>query len=45
MSLPEVLLWQHLKGSPGGVQFRKQHPIGDYQILPRPRRLLHRTAP
>ena len=30
MSLPEVLLWQHLKGSPGAIQFRKQHPIGDY---------------
>jgi len=30
MSLPEVLLWQHLKGSPGGVHFRKQHSIGDY---------------
>jgi very-short-patch-repair endonuclease len=30
MSLPEVLLWRHLKGSPGGIQFRKQHPIGDY---------------
>jgi very-short-patch-repair endonuclease len=30
MSLPEVLLWRYLKGSPGGVQFRKQHSIGDY---------------
>ena len=30
MSLPEVLLWQHLKGAPGGVQFRKQHSIGNY---------------
>jgi very-short-patch-repair endonuclease len=30
MSLPEVLLWQHLKGSPGGISFRKQHSIGDY---------------
>ncbi|HEX8553708.1 MAG TPA: DUF559 domain-containing protein [Sphingomonas sp.] len=28
MSLPDVLLWQRLKGSPQGVAFRKQHPIG-----------------
>lgn len=31
MSLPEVLLWQRLKGAPGGVRFRKQHPIGSYR--------------
>ncbi|WP_293992401.1 DUF559 domain-containing protein [Sphingomonas sp.] len=31
MSLPEVLLWQRLKGSPQGVAFRKQHPIGGYR--------------
>ena len=31
MSLPEVLLWQRLKGSPQGVAFRKQHPIGAYR--------------
>ena len=31
MSLPEVLLWQRLKGSPQGVSFRKQHPIGRYR--------------
>jgi len=30
MSLPEVLLWQRLRGSPGGVAFRKQHPIDPY---------------
>jgi very-short-patch-repair endonuclease len=30
MSLPEVLLWQRLRGSPGGVSFRKQHPIEPY---------------
>jgi very-short-patch-repair endonuclease len=30
MSLPEVLLWQRLGGSPGGVAFRKQHPIDPY---------------
>ena len=26
MSLPEVLLWQRLRGS--GIRFRRQHPIG-----------------
>jgi very-short-patch-repair endonuclease len=31
MSLPEVLLWQRLKGSPQGIAFRKQHPIGTYR--------------
>jgi very-short-patch-repair endonuclease len=31
MSLPEVLLWQRLKGAPEGVSFRKQHPIGRYR--------------
>ena len=31
MSLPEVLLWQRLKGSPQGVDFRKQHPTGAYK--------------
>ncbi|MBA2918174.1 DUF559 domain-containing protein [Sphingomonas sp. MAH-20] len=31
MSLPEVLLWQRLKGSPQGIAFRKQHPIGPYR--------------
>ena len=30
MTLPEVLLWQHLRGKPMGVKFRKQHPLGDY---------------
>jgi very-short-patch-repair endonuclease len=30
MSLPEVLLWRLLKGSPGGHRFRKQHPAGPY---------------
>jgi very-short-patch-repair endonuclease len=29
MSLPEVLLWQQLKGKPSGVKFRKQHPFGN----------------
>ncbi|MDP8995171.1 MAG: endonuclease domain-containing protein [Pseudomonadota bacterium] len=32
MSLPEVLLWQRLRGSPGGVAFRKQHPIDPYVV-------------
>ncbi len=31
MNLPEVLLWQRLNGSPQGVAFRKQHPIGPYR--------------
>ena len=30
MSLPEVLLWQRLRGSQLGVKFRRQHPIGSY---------------
>ena len=30
-SLPEILLWQRLKGSPQGIAFRKQHPIGPYR--------------
>ena len=31
MSLPEILLWQRLKGSPQGIAFRKQHPIAGYR--------------
>jgi very-short-patch-repair endonuclease len=31
MSLPEILLWQRLKGSPQGIAFRKQHPTGAYR--------------
>lgn len=30
MSLPEILLWQRLKGQQAGVKFRKQHPVGPY---------------
>jgi very-short-patch-repair endonuclease len=30
MSLPEVLLWQRLRGSPQGIAFRKQHAIDPY---------------
>lgn len=31
-SLPEALLWRHLKGSPGGIRFRRQHPAGPYVL-------------
>jgi very-short-patch-repair endonuclease len=30
MSLPEVLLWQELRGAKIGVKFRRQHPVGPY---------------
>jgi very-short-patch-repair endonuclease len=30
MSPPEVRLWTLLRRSPGGVSFRRQHPIGRY---------------
>ena len=30
MSLPEVMLWQRLRGRPGGVKFRRQHPVGRF---------------
>ncbi|WP_438730403.1 endonuclease domain-containing protein [Parasphingorhabdus sp. DH2-15] len=29
MTLPEVMLWKLLRGSPQGVKFRRQHPSGD----------------
>ncbi len=32
LSLPEALLWRLLKGSPDGIHFRSQHPIGDYVL-------------
>ena len=32
MSLPEVLLWRFLRGSPSGLRFRNQHPAGGYVI-------------
>ena len=32
MSLPEILLWQVLRGSPAGLKFRRQHPTGDYDL-------------
>ncbi len=31
LTLPEILLWQRLKGrQTGGLHFRRQHPIGAY---------------
>jgi very-short-patch-repair endonuclease len=31
MTLPEVLLWQHIRGRQlTGIRFRRQHPIGPY---------------
>ncbi|QYU71176.1 DUF559 domain-containing protein [Leptolyngbya sp. 15MV] len=30
LTLPEAMLWRHLKGSPNGLRFRKQHPADDY---------------
>jgi len=30
MSLPEVVLWQCLRGGRAGCKFRRQHPIGPY---------------
>jgi len=30
MSPPEVMLWQRLRLRPGGVKFRRQHPVGVY---------------
>jgi len=33
MTLPEVLLWVQLKGRKlDGLQFRRQHPVGDYVL-------------
>jgi very-short-patch-repair endonuclease len=32
MSLPEVLLWQQLRGGKTGAKFRRQHPIGPYVV-------------
>jgi len=32
LSPAEVLLWQRLKGSPGGLRFRKQHAAGDFVL-------------
>ena len=32
MSLPERMLWQQLRLRPGGLKFRRQHPIGPYVV-------------
>jgi very-short-patch-repair endonuclease len=32
MSLPEVRLWQRLRGKAGGLKFRRQHPVGPYVV-------------
>ncbi len=33
MSLPEVILWQHLRGGKvHGLRFRRQHPIGPFVL-------------
>jgi very-short-patch-repair endonuclease len=32
MSLPEVLLWQQLRGRPCDLKFRRQHPSGPYIV-------------
>jgi very-short-patch-repair endonuclease len=32
MSLPEVLLWNRLRGKPMGVKFRNQHPVDEYVL-------------
>ena len=30
MTLPEIALWQALRGSRTGLRFRRQHPVGPY---------------
>ena len=32
MSVPERLLWQHLRQRPCGLKFRRQHPVGPYVV-------------
>ena len=32
LSVPERLLWQRLRLRPGGLKFRRQHPIGRYIV-------------
>jgi len=32
MALPEVKMWQWLRGSPSGFRFPRQHPIGPYVL-------------
>ena len=31
-TLPENILWQHLRRNTLGVRFRRQHPIGPYVL-------------
>ena len=30
LTMPECILWQRLRLRPGGLKFRRQHPIGPY---------------
>ena len=30
MTPPEVALWQHLRGSPSGIRFRRQYAVGPF---------------
>ncbi len=32
MSKPEFALWQQLRQRPGGLKFRRQHPVGPYIV-------------
>ena len=32
MTLPEVILWQHLRRRSDGLKFRRQHPAGPYVL-------------
>jgi very-short-patch-repair endonuclease len=32
MSPPEAALWQYLRTRPGGFKFRRQHPLGPYDL-------------
>ena len=32
MTVPERLLWKHLRQRPSGLKFRRQHPIGPYIV-------------
>ena len=32
MTLPEVMLWQQLRGTKLGLKVRRQHPIGPYVV-------------
>jgi very-short-patch-repair endonuclease len=32
MTAPEAKLWQQLRTRPGGIKFRRQHPIGAYVL-------------